>query len=482
MSGGQIALNRIGIKPAKYYAAELDKYAITVTQANYPDTVQLGDVTAWREWDIDWSSIDLLIGGSPCFVSGTKIITSGSLTPIEDVRVGDEVLTHKGLYRKVLRVGGKTSEIYELQSQSGTLTETTENHPYYVRKRSKVWNNEKRSHEFKFNEPEFVKVKDLTKDHYLATPILKSAKNPMELTEDECFVIGLYIGDGHTRKDFRKTRGRDNHRHWQLIISVGEHEKELFSEKVKLKHSLYSHTQSTYRAVFSSKRLVSYVEEQCGCSSHTKHFGKGILDLPAHLLKKVIEGYLFADGSFRGNVHRATTVSRNLVETLTLAVAKTFNTTTSVEYTKRPKTTEILGRVINQSDTWTISFRENHPKQSRVWVIGDFIWNPIKRLVKTDKKKPVYNLEVEEDNSYVANNHVVHNCQGFSFAGKQLAFDDPRSKLFFVYVDILNHIRSVNPSVKFLLENVKMKKEYLDVITEKLFFAVNSIDEWERID
>jgi len=59
-------------------------------------------------------------------------------------------------------------------------------------------------------------------------------------------------------------------------------------------------------------------------------------------------------------------------------------------------------------------------------------------------------------------------CQGFSFAGKQLAFDDPRSKLFFVYVDILNHIRSVNPNVKFMLENVKMKKEYLDVISQTL--------------
>ena len=66
MSCGQIALNRIGIKPEVYYAAEVDKYAIKVTQANYPDTVQLGDVTKWREWDIDWASIDLLIGGSPC--------------------------------------------------------------------------------------------------------------------------------------------------------------------------------------------------------------------------------------------------------------------------------------------------------------------------------------------------------------------------------------------------------------------------------
>lgn len=66
MSCGQIALNRIGIKPNKYYASEIDKHAIKVTQTNFPNTLQLGDVTKWREWDIDWSSIDLLTGGSPC--------------------------------------------------------------------------------------------------------------------------------------------------------------------------------------------------------------------------------------------------------------------------------------------------------------------------------------------------------------------------------------------------------------------------------
>ena len=59
-------------------------------------------------------------------------------------------------------------------------------------------------------------------------------------------------------------------------------------------------------------------------------------------------------------------------------------------------------------------------------------------------------------------------CQGFSNAGKGLNFDDPRSALFFVFVDILNHIRNVNPNVKFLLENVKMKKEWVNVITEYL--------------
>ena len=59
-------------------------------------------------------------------------------------------------------------------------------------------------------------------------------------------------------------------------------------------------------------------------------------------------------------------------------------------------------------------------------------------------------------------------CQGFSFTGKQLGFDDPRSKLFFIFIDILNYIKSVNPNVKFLLENVQMKKEYLNVITDML--------------
>lgn len=55
-------------------------------------------------------------------------------------------------------------------------------------------------------------------------------------------------------------------------------------------------------------------------------------------------------------------------------------------------------------------------------------------------------------------------CQGFSFAGKQLNFDDPRSKLFFEFVRLL---KECNPKY-FLLENVKMKKEYQDVITQHL--------------
>lgn len=65
-------------------------------------------------------------------------------------------------------------------------------------------------------------------------------------------------------------------------------------------------------------------------------------------------------------------------------------------------------------------------------------------------------------------------CQGFSRAGKCLNFNDPRSKLFFVFAEILDHVRAVNPDVLFLLENVKMKTEWQDVITERL--GVQPID------
>lgn len=64
ISCGQVALERAGIQVDKYYASEIDKYAIQVTQKNHPNTIQLGDVKNIKGNEL--SEIDLLIGGSPC--------------------------------------------------------------------------------------------------------------------------------------------------------------------------------------------------------------------------------------------------------------------------------------------------------------------------------------------------------------------------------------------------------------------------------
>lgn len=66
ISCGMVALERAGIKVNKYYASEIDKNAIQVSQDNYPDIIRLGDIKEWENWDIKWPEIDLIIGGSPC--------------------------------------------------------------------------------------------------------------------------------------------------------------------------------------------------------------------------------------------------------------------------------------------------------------------------------------------------------------------------------------------------------------------------------
>ena len=66
MNTGRQALENVGIKVDKYYSSEIKPYAIELTQHHFPDTIQVGDVTKWCEWDIDWKTIDLVLSGSPC--------------------------------------------------------------------------------------------------------------------------------------------------------------------------------------------------------------------------------------------------------------------------------------------------------------------------------------------------------------------------------------------------------------------------------
>lgn len=63
ISCGRVALERAGFEIEKYYASEIDKYAIQIAQKNYPDTIQVGDITKLKGEDYN---VDLVIGGFPC--------------------------------------------------------------------------------------------------------------------------------------------------------------------------------------------------------------------------------------------------------------------------------------------------------------------------------------------------------------------------------------------------------------------------------
>lgn len=66
ISCGRVALERANITITKYYASEIDRYATQISSKNYPDIERLGDVSNWKNWNINWQAIDLIIGGSPC--------------------------------------------------------------------------------------------------------------------------------------------------------------------------------------------------------------------------------------------------------------------------------------------------------------------------------------------------------------------------------------------------------------------------------
>lgn len=118
------------------------------------------------------------------------------------------------------------------------------------------------------------------------------------------------------------------------------------------------------------------------------------------------------------------------------------------------------------------------------------MWSNVKSFTAY-KMQTVYNLEVEEDNSYTANNFVVHNCQSFSFAGKRVGMStvdkeeiytldrylelkeegfqfEGESYLFWEYMRILTDIRKYNPNVLFLLENVEMGKKWERVLSNAI--------------
>ena len=115
-----------------------------------------------------------------------------------------------------------------------------------------------------FGEAEWIEAGNLNGRYYVCSNIQNSeSKNDLNINEDEAYIIGRYIADGHTRKDLRfdkKPNGNKGHngsRAWQLILSVGNDKVDRFCSNIKhLHYSCYKHGSSVHRIVFSNKRLA----------------------------------------------------------------------------------------------------------------------------------------------------------------------------------------------------------------------------------
>lgn len=124
MNTGRQALENCGYKVDKYYSSELKPTAIRLTQHHFPDTIQLGDVLKWREWDIDWASVNLVLSGSPCqdlSVAGNRSGINGTKSKLFWTFI--EILNHiKSLNPNVLflqeNVGGASKKDVGIMSRA----------------------------------------------------------------------------------------------------------------------------------------------------------------------------------------------------------------------------------------------------------------------------------------------------------------------------------------------------------------------------
>ena len=253
ISGGRLALKRANIVVDGYYASEINKYAIKVANTNFPDTVQLGNVL---DIDVDaLPDIGLLIGGSPCFVAGTKIITDKGYKNIEDITVGDMCLTHNLRYCRVTAVGNEQKETILLKAQGICETETTAEHPYYTRRMTI----NKSRHRI-FSEPIWKQAGQLTKNDFVGMPIVQEEINPRNLTIEDCWLLGRYTADGHLRNNKRKDR-KDSYQ-YQVIYSIGNDKVDYFKSMVTRPFSCYPHTKSVHRCIVSSMEFLNLIKNK----------------------------------------------------------------------------------------------------------------------------------------------------------------------------------------------------------------------------
>ena len=454
IGGFRSALEELGHECIAY--SEIDKFAIKSYKAIY-DTdgeIELGNISEISDEYISklQGEVDIVVGGSPCFRKGTLITTKEGLKPIEDIKKGDYVLTHNNRYKEVVvPMVNPAKEIYSLKVMNSVETYVTPEHPVRAIEKFSKYNSKERKYDISFSKPKWIKVKDLQKGkHYIQLGKSSEETNPDNITKEEAWLIGRYIADGYLLTS--KRSGRKNSFRRDVVFCVGKDKKLKFENKLSEYTMNPSEEKTVYKYRKQNERLFNLVSK-CGRGSENKEIPQEYLNLPSEILEELIEGYLSGDGSCSNGVYSFTTVSEKLALSLVSGLNNVYKNGASITFSERPKKHIIEGREVNQKDTYRIQLRKEYNKgrEPQTLKIDDFLYAPIKKIEIQETSETVYNFEVEDDNSYVANNMVVHNCQSFSIAGNRGGFDDTRGTLFFEYA---RTVKDIQPKY-FIFENVK---------------------------
>ena len=396
--------------------------------------------------------IDLIFAGHPCFVKDTLVSTNNGYKVIQDVTLDDKLLTHTGKYQNIVNLQRKvySGKLYTIKVKYHPESITcTEEHPFYIRHKNKKWNNSLRKYENVFDKPEWKNASSLTLDDYFGLPINTNTNIPsftfdkiinnnrtdkIHITldnPDQWFMMGYFIGDGWV-EDILKSDGRNSYR---IRFAFHNDDSEIIKRIQTILPITDKHCDSGKCKKYGCSDMIWYnILKEFGKYAHLKKIPEWVHDAPKELIQEFINGYMAADGYIRSNKsHRITTTSANLAYGIQRLYLKLGNIV-AVDKTKRPSTCIIQGRLCNQRDTYQINFYPTNNSRYSTFIEDNYVWYAPSTITTNEiVNEPVYNFEVENDNSYVVCNIVAHNCQGFSHAGKKKE-NDPRNELVHEFV------------------------------------------------
>lgn len=411
-------------------ACDIDKDCMQVYAENFGMT-PVNDITKIDEkLMVDF---DVLCGGFPCFVKGTPVLTATGYKSIEDVQLDDMLMTHKGAYHKILNKQYKqySGNLHEIQCMYIPEVVCTEEHPFLVRQMESK--QEKGKIKYELGEQEWRVAKDIDINSFIGVSINTQSITPqfkcMCIDKDyQWFMIGYFLGEGWIQED-------------KIVFMIGNSHIDTVKPILEKNFPLtFCEDNGSCTKFVCSNKSWWEILNTLGRYANAKRIPSWIESAPTESLTSLIQGYA------GGNKVEYTieTTSRYLALGMQRILLKLG----------------IFGdvfqeRLCNQHDTYTIRWCPTKVKQHTLFIENNYAWVKVKKnSFQPAVNEPVYNFEVNCDNSYVVNNLCVHNCQAFSHSGKQQGFEDTRGTLFY---DICRILRQKQPKY-FILENVKNLK------------------------
>jgi intein/homing endonuclease len=344
---------------------------------------------AIRSGDIDGFSMG-------CFVAGTPItLEDGTKKPIEAITVGDEVLTHTGKVQQVTSTMTREYEgdIYKIHvyGQNNPLALTSE-HPVWI-KRSLY--------------PEWIKAEDIKTGDYVLTPRFQKTVN--EAANGWPTLVGYYLAEGNLGYDKKRyPDGRPVFVEWNFHVNetryVQEIEDSLRQINYKPVGPYVKHNCQTIRC--NSPELASSFLATAGQHSWGKKLAPHVLDWGPSSQKLLLDAYFRGDGHERrcGRVE-ISTASKDLANQIQVLCNRTG-------YRMTPPTKQHSPSAKHKRPKYSMYITTgSHDKDPRFWIDSNVgLWRKVTKVTSKHKVVPVYNFEVKGDNSYVANDVAVHNC------------------------------------------------------------------------